>query len=269
MENNFLIPQTPVLKDTVHSFWQVARCNTDFRKETIIPKGIIEIIFSFDETADVYAQLGGKAYRLPRCSINGYNTKPIYLHLPDKQTFFGVVFYPTAVQPIFGVPAGEFANQGVDMTLVDASFDSLWHRLATQKTFQERVSVFSEWLTRQPLRVTLREQAFNNFLNSKADTLLSVAELSALLCYSPRHLSRKLQDLTGMNIEQTLLYKKYLQAVHLIHHSRSSLTAIGYACHFADQSHFIKTFKMFAQLTPKEYKNRRSSITGHVYEDVR
>ena len=98
---------------------------------------------------------------------------------------------------------------------------------------------------------------------------MSVSKLSELLCYSPRHLSRKLRELTGMNTEEILLYKKYLQAVNLIHHSGLSLTQVGYACHFADQSHFIKTFKSFALLTPKEYKNRRSAIAGHIYENVR
>lgn len=269
MENNFLIPQTPVLIDTVHSFWQVSRRNTDFRKETIIPKGIIEILFSFHETADVYAQLGRLAYRLPRCTINGYNTQPIYLLLPDQQTFFGVVFHPTAIKSIFGVPAAEFANQGIDMTLVDPSFNSLWHRLAEQKTFNERVSIFSEWLIKQLPYVTMREQAFNNFLNSNTVSLLSVSELSELLCYSPRHLSRKLRELTGMNTEETLLYQKYLRAINLIHYSKLSLTQIGYACEFSDQSHFIKTFKSFALLTPKEYKNRQSPIAGHIYENVR
>jgi AraC-like DNA-binding protein len=269
MDNNFLIPHTPGLKDIVHSFWQVNRCNTDFRKETIIPKGIVEIIFSFIETDDFYVQLGTQRYRFPRCSINGYNTGPIYLQLPDKQIFFGVVFHPTAIKNIFGIPAGEFADQGVDMTLVDPSFNTLWHRLAEQKTFNERVSFFGDWLKKRLPYVTLRERAFNTFLNSNTDKILTVSELSESLCYSPRHLSRKLLELTGMNTEKTLLYKKYQRAVSLIHHSKLSLTEIGYSCDFADQSHFIKTFRSFALITPKEYKNRRSPIAGHIYENVR
>src|SRR4028118_1163158 len=108
MGNDYLIPQTPVIKNAIYSFWQVSRCNIAFRNETIIPKGIIEIIFSFYEGYNIYAQLDNQHYLLPRCSINGYNTQPIYLQLPGKQTLLGVVFHPTTIQNIFAVPAGEF-----------------------------------------------------------------------------------------------------------------------------------------------------------------
>ena len=43
-----------------------------------------------------------------------------------------------------------------------------------------------------------------------------------LLCYSPRHLSRKFHELSGMNTEQTILYLKYLKAKKLNHHSRAN-----------------------------------------------
>ncbi|MEJ0101984.1 MAG: helix-turn-helix domain-containing protein [Bacteroidota bacterium] len=36
----------------------------------------------------------------------------------------------------------------------------------------------------------------------------------------------------------------------LIQHSTLSLTSIAYNCRFSDQSHFIKTFKSLAQMTP-------------------
>lgn len=269
MENNFLIPQTAILKNAVHLFWQIDRSNTDNLNETIIPKGIIEIIFSFYEPSAVTAQLGDQTYLLPRCFINGYNTKPFYLHLPVRQTLFGVQLHPTTVKKIFSIPAGELANDCVDMELIDTSINSLWHRLAEQKSFGERVAVFSNWLEKRIFNLTVQEKGFDNFLNDHTYKTPSASELSKILCYSPRHLSRKMQELTGLNTEETLLYKKYLQSVHLIHHSKLSLTEIAYTCGFADQSHFTKTFKSFSHILPKEYKNIRSHILGHVYKNVR
>ena len=61
---------------------------------------------------------------------------------------------------------------------------------------------------------------------------LSVTELANSLCYSPRQLSRKMTEATGMNTEEILLYKKYLHAVHLIHHTDLSLTKIAYQSQF-------------------------------------
>ena len=109
----------------------------------------------------------------------------------------------------------------------------------------------------------------NHFLYSINQHDLSVKELANSICYSPRHLSRKILEVTGMNTEELLLYKKYLHAVHLIHHTDLLLTEIAYQSNFADQSHFIKAFKTFAQRTPSEYNRSKGYVKGHILENVR
>lgn len=109
----------------------------------------------------------------------------------------------------------------------------------------------------------------DDFLTGTRQHDLSVKTLADSLCYSPRHLSRKIIEATGLNAEEILLYKKYLHAVHLIHYTSLSLTEIAYDCHFSDQSHFIKSFKAFTGMTPGEYKRIKSDVKGHVFEDVR
>jgi AraC-like DNA-binding protein len=109
----------------------------------------------------------------------------------------------------------------------------------------------------------------NNFLYSQGHHDISVTNLAGTLCYSPRQLSRKIFEITGMNTEEILLYKKYLHAVHLIHNSSFSLTEIAYQSNFSDQSHFIRSFKTFTEMTPGKYKHNKSHLQGHLYENVR
>lgn len=267
MENNFTIPQSPLIKDIVCSFWQVHRHNSTALNETIIPKGVVEIIFSF-EAAKLYARINKQSLTIPRCFIQGFHTCPVQLYLADKQTFFGVVLSPTAVKYIFHFHPMEFTNCVVDLTLVDTSYYSLWHRLGEQNSFNDRVKTFTEWLIKRLPQLTEREKAFNNFLNTHSNTHLSVSEIASLFCYSSKQLSRKLYELTGLNTERTFLYKKYLRAVHLMQYSELSLTNIAYSCNFSDQSHFIKIFKSLSQLTPKEYRQRKSNIEGHILGNV-
>lgn len=267
MENNFTIPQSPLVKDTVCAFWQVHRHNNPSLDETIIPKGIVEIIFSF-ETTNLYARINQQSLTIPRCFIQGFHTCPVQLHLADRQTFFGVILHPTSLKHIFHFHPVEFTNCVIDLTLVDTSFFSLWHRLAEQDNFNDRVTVFTEWLKKKLPQLTEREKAFNSFLNKHGDIHLSVSDIANRFCYSSKQLSRKLYEFTGLNTEQTLLYKKYLQAIHFMHHSEISLTEIAYSCHFSDQSHFIRTFKSLSQLTPKEYRQKKSDIIGHIFENV-
>lgn len=268
MEYNFTIPKAPLLTNSVCSFWQTDR-HTGFHTEIIIPKGIVEVIFNFSEQHTIHAEFAHGQYQLPRCFINGFNTRPVRIQLPHRQIFFGIRFQPSAIREVFGVPAGEFANHSADLTLIDDSVNSLWHQLIEQVTFDDRVALFTKWLSGRSSSLAPRDVLLNHFLNEQYREVPSVKELSKLLCYSPRQVTRKATALTGMNTEELLLYKKYLSSLHLIQHTNLSLTEIAYSCQFVDQSHFIKTFKSLALITPGEYRKQKGPIPGHLYENVR
>jgi hypothetical protein len=138
---NYYIPQEPCIKHAIQAIWQVDTFHP-FHKEYIIPKGVIEVIFNFSDSSFIPAQLGSKTHHLSNCFISGFNTTPIQLHLPKQQVFFGVQFQPLAVKEIFRVPACEFLNITVDLTLLNPAFNSLWHQLAELNNFDARVSVF-------------------------------------------------------------------------------------------------------------------------------
>ena len=268
MNYHLYIPEAPGFKNIIHAIWQVDQ-STTFKEEYIIPKGIVEVIFNFSNSSPILAELGSTVYQLPNCFISGFNTIPIQVRLPEQQVFFGVLFQPLAIKKIFGSPAGVFSDMAVDLTLLDPGFHSLWHQLAEQDNFDDRVSVFLKWVKRNCIEWQPREQFINHFLYAVNQHDVSVKALANSLCYSPRHLSRKMFEATGMNTEEMLLYKKYLHAVHLVHHTDLSLTAIAYQSQFSDQSHFIKSFKAFTNMTPGAYRRNKSFVMGHLYKDVR
>lgn len=236
-----------------------------FHRETIIPKGVIEIIFDLGSSSSVEARFGNKQYQLPKYFINGFNTQPLQLQLPEKQYYFGVQFNPVLIKRILGVPAGEFTNQSVDLGSLNVFFHSLWHQLAEAASFNGRVKIISDWLQKKSIDKSPQEAMMDLFLTNPYSESMPVSNLAKTLCYSPRHLSRKLHNLTGMNTEEILLYKKYLHAVHLMQANDLSLTQVAYKCSFTDQSHFIRSFKAFAQMTPGEYRKMKSHIPGHFY----
>jgi AraC-like DNA-binding protein len=252
----------------VHSIWQVEG-KPQFHKELILPKGIVEIIFNFSDRNPFVAQIAANRYYLPGCFINGFNTKPIALTLPENQSFFGVRLQPLAVKQILKVPASAFLDMAVDLSLIDKNFNTLWHQLAEENIFEKRVAIFYNHIQKIAAQQQPRETMINEFLSGADKHDLSVPQLSGILCYSSRQLSRKIFEATGMNTEAMLLYKKYLHTVHLVHHTDLPLTEIAYLGNFSDQSHFIRTFKEFTGLTPGEYRRNKGFITGHLYEDVR
>ena len=176
---------------------------------------------------------------------------------------------PLAAKKIIGVPASAFSDILVDLTLLSATFNDIWHQLAEQNNFETRVSMFCGWIQSKQFAWQAQEKLMNHFLGGTSQHDLSVTQLADSLCYSPRHLGRKILEATGMNTEEILLYKKYLHAVHLMHHADLSLTEIAFKSNFSDQSHFIKSFKAYAHLTPGEYNRNKSVVKGHMFENVR
>ncbi len=252
----------------MQSLWQVSHAPA-YYNETIVPKGIIEIIFNFSEGETGIATINGQQNKLPNCFISGFCTQPIQVKLPGQQVFFGVLLQPFAVQQIFGMPAGELANATIDLALMDKNINYLWEEIYNAQTFTNRVGVVLQWLRKYFFVPQPRETFIHNFLTGSISPDYSAGSLARELCYSPRQLSRKMTVATGLNTETILLYKKYLQALKLIHHSPLSLTAIAYECGFSDQSHFIKSFKAFTNLTPGKYKESKSPVMAHLYQDVR
>jgi AraC-like DNA-binding protein len=268
LNSNIYIPQSQHLKNAIHSVWQTGG-QTPFQNEHIIPKGIVEIIFNFSDSIPILTRVGDKQFRLPNCFINGFNRVPLQLQLPKRLMFFGIQLQPLAVKKILRTPAGEFSDTIVDLDLLDSIFHSLWHQLADQTHFDNRISVLTGWIEKKLPDWQPQEKMINHFLSATDQHDVSVTELARSLCYSPRQLSRILSGATGMNTEEILLYKKYLHAMDLIHHTDLSLTQIAYQSHFSDQSHFIKSFKTYSGMTPGVYKATKGFLKGHIYENVR
>lgn len=267
LKNDHYIPPPGYLQSIIRHIWQTDGVHR-FDTEVIIPKGVVEILFDCGN-APVQASLGTKIYTPGRCFINGINTSPVFLRLPQKQTYFGVQLHTAAIKGLFGAPAREFTNCLIDLELIDPFFGQLWHQIVEKSSFEERVAVIVDWVESKMLELHLQDTLLDQFLSNPHPAPPSVTQLAAAVCYSPRQLSRKMYNLAEMNAEEVLLYKKYLHAVHLMHHSQLSLTAIALDSGFADQSHFIRSFKAYTRMTPGDYRREKSFLQGHIFGNVR
>jgi AraC-like DNA-binding protein len=270
VKTDFHIPQKPAFEGGVRAIFQTHGF-PQFKNETILPKGNTEIIFDLSETNSIQASMGeGVPSRLPRCFIISYGRVPVYIQLPKQQTYFGLILDPVAVCSLLGAPAGEFANRPVDLTLVNKSFNEVWEQLAEEKKFSARVALISKWVKMKTKPLHAQDLMLNEFLCNPLAKPVTVTDVADTLCYSPRHLSRRIKSITGLGTEELLLYKKYLRSLHLIHRSTLPLTSIGHESYFADQSHFIKAFKLFSNMTPGEYGSfKGGGPPGHLFNNVR
>jgi len=94
-----------------------------------------------------------------------------------------------------------------------------------------------------------------------------VAELAEHCNLSTRQLQRQFQDVVGVSAKTLARSIRFEQVrKQLMFDSDQSLTALAYEHEYADQAHFIRDFKEFADRTPSEFAREMRS-TQAIFRD--
>jgi len=264
--SDIYFPSTETEKLFIKSIWRLQEYNIHERTEMILPKGTVEIIFNLSDTITYSNPPANIKTALPCCFINGINFKPFNLIKNGQQIFLGIQLNTIGLKGLFDIPVKEFNDTVVESSLVCKSLDVLYDQLFLEKTFDAQVKMIRKWIC-EKISVSKYFKSINNIHNlfySNKLNALTVKEFCIDICISDRQLRRLSAEWLGMNTETFLLYNKYLLSLHLLHNSDLSLTQIGLEAGYYDQSHFIREFKSYTELTPKEYQAAVTGLPGHI-----
>ena len=96
-----------------------------------------------------------------------------------------------------------------------------------------------------------------NAINLSLDRSINVAELSQMVRLSPSYFLRAFKRRTGETLHAYIVRRRVEQACHLMLVSDMSLSEIGLACGFSDQSHFCRVFKLVRRERPSKWRRER------------
>jgi AraC family transcriptional regulator len=83
---------------------------------------------------------------------------------------------------------------------------------------------------------------------------ISVSELAAIVCMSPAHFSRLFKASFGIAPYRFVMQQRAEEAMRMLASSHLSASEVAMALGFSSQSHFVKVFRQFTGVTPKQYK---------------
>lgn len=271
-------PKNSALEEFISMIWELEgkqNCT-----ELILPSGIMEIVFNLSDPMSAVFPDGTIVDKAPRCFIQGIHTSVIEVNYTERHHLFGVRLKPFAIKSLFGVLPSEISNKAIDLTLIRSDMLALWHQMVELTDFAERVGLIKKYFQPLNLKKCHRTEMLSNLFfedGSRAfrhqhtsETMMkhgvfeNVTKLAREVCYSSRHLNRKSKELFGLSAEELVRYKKFLHAVELIHADKFSLTEIAHMSGFFDQPHFIRTFKSYANMTPKMYQTQKGSLPFHL-----
>jgi AraC-like DNA-binding protein len=265
--SDIYFPRTAPENGLVRFVWQATRVGCGTEKEMILPKGTAEIIFNLADKAFCFRNSEKAASDFYGCSINGLNTAPFNLVKSNVQTFVGIQLQPYALRFLFGIPSTEFTDRLVNGFDVCDSLRVLHEELSLAAGFKDRVPLILRWLGQKiKIRSGQLDRSVIFDLHQSPDLEhQSVKSLSAYYNVSERHLGRLCNEFLGVKAEEFIGYRKYLASLAGLHDPSVSLTEVAYASGFYDQSHFIREFKAFTGLTPKQYRQQMSHLPGHLF----
>jgi AraC-like DNA-binding protein len=226
----------------------------------------MEIIFNFSSSVRFHMPSSTMETQVPKCFIQGLNTEPLQVNYSHDQHLFGICLQPNQVHTLLGILPSELINTNIDLTLIDRRFDRLWHHLQELATFKQKIHLIQKTLPALDPASCARTQRLSQlFLSKEINNFQSVDELAREVCYSTRQLNRVSHTLFGLSAEALILYKKFMQAVNLIHQEHTTLTRVAYGSGFYDQAHLCRIFKSFTGMTAKQYKYGKSELPFHLF----
>lgn len=257
----------PDLADFIKCYWTLDSPGEDIPQvQTIVPDGCMEMIFHY---GDLYKQyVGNELIVQPRSCVFGQLTEPLKIIPTGITGIFSVRFHHNGFIPFATLPIKEMDNRAVSLDeIFGNSGTELERKILSAKKTEDKIAVAEAFLLER-----LNTQTIDRIVQCTVDLLLSVNgqisvnELSRQTNINRRLLERKFSSTIGLSPKQlskTIRLQTTLKL--LLHKEYSSLTALAHESEYYDQAHFIKDFKEFTGLTPKEFYGENLKMTFLFY----
>lgn len=219
---------------------------TDF---VAVPDGCIDIVFEYDDG-----------------DITGYATGTVIKHKNKvfspgrngKKEIFGVRFMPGFRPAGLKVKLKDLIDQRIELS--DTEFgDSMTAALKQENDFYQRIRVFLQDYTKitkkepkpygkEQLVIYIKDMVYNT------NGVIRVHEMAERTGYSERYINKVFIDEMGFSPKTFCKIIQFQKALEFLNYGApGNMTDAAVDLGFYDQSQFIKDFKNYSGLTPKQY----------------
>ncbi len=245
------------LQPFIKCYWLLlAPAETEPQKQRIIPDGCMEMIFHY---GDLYRQyLGdGKAIIQPRSFVFGQITQALDIEPTGLSAIFAVRFQPDGFTAFATMPVAQMENRAVPLhELFGEEGVSLENAIMQAASVEDRISIVETFL----IQKLITPESVREWIKSSVEMIMrlngqmSVEELSDSLQVHRRQMERKFMSVIGLSPKQLAKIIRLQSALRILSaQSNESLTDIAYEGNYYDQAHFIKDFKEFTGVSPKQF----------------
>lgn len=190
-------------------------------------------------------------------TLFGQTVSPEFLTLTDDFTLIAYFFKPYTLLSLFGVSAQELTDHPIDLNLLfPQNSNLLQERLLNAGSTKEMLSLLDDFIYRLIIKSKTECSLIKYATTQIADnpSKKSLIRVQRELHITERTFQRMFEKSVGVSPN---LYRRICQFnaafTQLNNRNHLKLSDIAFQNGYADQSHYIRSFREFTQITPKEY----------------
>lgn len=245
----------PSLSSLIKCYWSLEGGELPGTQQRIFPDGCIELVFHYGDLFQKYHP-NGTTHTQPRSFIHGQLTRFIEIGNSGKVGIFSVRFQPHGLRPFTNINTYEINDDNIQIIDIwGAAGRELENRMLEASNNEQRIQIIEQFLLYQ-----LQSTTTNGLVKScvaminYANGSVNIEELSTKLNIGRRHLERQFIDAVGLNPKQYARITRFQHVLALVEQKRyHTLTTLAHNTGFYDQAHFIKDFREFTGLSPRQY----------------
>ncbi|MCK6264510.1 helix-turn-helix domain-containing protein [Vibrio sp. ZSDE26] len=260
----------PDLESLISCYWTLdVPSAEDTQRQRIIPDGTIEMAFILGDDIKRYTSEDNFIIQ-PRSMVLGQTIDPFYIEPTGYVNTFSIRFYPYGFANFVALPLRTLANKE---TPIDTLFDEKTAKELEQGIIQavdtkQRIEIIESFL----LKKLSSQVMVNTIVSTTVDALLATKGSSSINEILKEDLSKRRQ-LERMFVKKIGVSPKQLGKLirlqsalkMLLNEEGENLTNIAYEHDYYDQAHFIKDFKAFTGVAPKEFLGNENMALSSIF----
>ncbi len=254
----------PFLKGYVRYFWTLASTGTDALPHTLGPlaDGCPGLIFQPSEAGIFY---GPGRKQLPPLFVYGQTINPTEMCLTGKFKTVGVCLLPNTLKTIFGFNADALSDTCLDADLLPVNPGScLSEQLLNAPSVTDQIEMLAAYLLAQITQHNAPVDGVTRYALAqmiRSNGQVSLKALQDEVQLSERSFERRFNQHVGISPKLFARVCRFQAALSQLKNNKyTKLSDIAFDNGYADQAHFIRTFKEFTGRSPYQFQKQAYQV---------
>jgi AraC-like DNA-binding protein len=190
-------------------------------------------------------------------TLYGQTIRPDELIFHEAVTLIAYFFYPHSLKSLFGFSANELTDCSIDLNFFKQSREiNLADQLLNANSLKNRLLLIDRFILKLASSSNIDTRKIFYVTNElrKNYSIGTLADIQTKLNTTERSLQRLFETHVGISPKMFNRICQFQSAFQQLNQYQfSKLSDLAFENGFSDQSHFIRVFKEFTGITPKEY----------------